>query len=157
MKRFPQKRGPSSIFPAPDPDEVVEINPPSLQWVAEPEVTNYRVVVTDAAGKTVADEMADRNIFRFRRLIQLARVVFVPLDYRFMTIVHFPPFVSPRSAIFYHNSVFLSLHRVSLLSHQFYPSPLSVIPGLYGIVAVALITSIIVNFYDETKDKDNDE
>ena len=29
--------------------------------------------------------------------------------------------------------------------------------GLYGIVAVALITSIIVNFYDETKDKDNDE
>ena len=56
MKRFPQKRGPASIFPAPEPNEVVEINPPSLQWVAEPDVTNYRVVVTDAAGKTVADE-----------------------------------------------------------------------------------------------------
>ena len=75
MKRFPQKRGPASIFPAPDPDEVVEINPPSLQWVAEPDVTNYRVVVTDAAGKTVADEMADRNIFRFRKMLAPGRYV----------------------------------------------------------------------------------
>ena len=34
---------------------------------------------------------------------------------------------------------------------------LSVILGIYGIVVVALITSIIVNFYNEVKDSDNEK
>lgn len=69
MKKFPQKRGPLSIFPAPDPGETVEINPPSLQWVAEPGVTAYRVTVENAAGERVADADARHNYFRFRRLL----------------------------------------------------------------------------------------
>ena len=32
---------------------------------------------------------------------------------------------------------------------------ISVILGLYGIIVVALITSIIVNFYNETKNTDD--
>ena len=34
---------------------------------------------------------------------------------------------------------------------------LTVILGLYGIVAVAILTSIIINFYSEVKDKNDDE
>ena len=34
---------------------------------------------------------------------------------------------------------------------------LSVILGIYGIVVVALVTSIIVNFYNEVKDEKNDD
>jgi hypothetical protein len=34
---------------------------------------------------------------------------------------------------------------------------LSVILGLYGIIVVALITSIIVNFYGEMKSDDDDD
>ena len=45
MKQFRQKRSPSSIFPAPENGEVVELNPPSLQWVAEPGVSLYLVRV----------------------------------------------------------------------------------------------------------------
>jgi hypothetical protein len=34
---------------------------------------------------------------------------------------------------------------------------ISVVLGLYGIIVVALITSIIVNFYNETKNTDDQE
>lgn len=33
---------------------------------------------------------------------------------------------------------------------------LSVILGIYGIIVVALITSVIVNFYNEVKDEPDD-
>ena len=47
---------------------------------------------------------------------------------------------------------FGDITAVSLLGRA-----LSVILGLYGIVVVALITSIIVNFYNEVKNKSDDE
>ena len=38
-----------------------------------------------------------------------------------------------------------------------YSRALSIILGIYGIIVVALVTSVIVNFYNEVKDEKDDE
>ena len=74
MKQFRQKRSPSSIFPAPENGEVVELNPPSLQWVAEPGVSLYRVRVERLPQQeTVAAGTTAYNYFRIRRLLAPGR------------------------------------------------------------------------------------
>ncbi len=66
MKKLPQKRDAQSVFPMPEPGEVVELNPPSLQWVGEPGAESYRVVVRRLPDRTVvADKAVKHNYFRF--------------------------------------------------------------------------------------------
>ena len=76
MARFPQIRSEKSVFPSPEPGEVVQINPPSLQWVAEPGVERYRVRVESLPSEqVVAEGETVYNFFRFRDQLE-------PGDYR---------------------------------------------------------------------------
>ena len=67
MKQLPQKRGPLSAFAAPDPGETVEINPPSLQWVPEPEISDYLVRLETAAGALVLEQKTRFNCLQLRQ------------------------------------------------------------------------------------------
>ena len=63
--KFVQRRESNTVFPAPEPEERVALNPPSLQWVPEPGAELYRVTVKDAAGKIVAARETAANFLRF--------------------------------------------------------------------------------------------
>lgn len=69
MKRLPQKRTALSVFPMPENGERVELNPPSLQWVAEPETAAYRVTLRKAGGETVFDGETRRNYLRLKQML----------------------------------------------------------------------------------------
>ncbi len=61
MEKLAQKRGDQSIFPAPLDGETVEIDPPSLQWVGEPDVMKYRIVLRTASGKILVNHETSKN------------------------------------------------------------------------------------------------
>jgi hypothetical protein len=59
--------------------------------------------------------------------------------------------------LWYSFAVFTTIGFGDLTVSSTFSRVLTVILGLYGIVVVAVLTSIIVNFYNETKDKDLSE
>jgi len=59
--------------------------------------------------------------------------------------------------LWYSFAVFTTIGFGDLTVSSTFSRILTVILGLYGIVVVAVLTSIIVNFYNETKDKDLSE
>ncbi|WP_294482800.1 DUF4962 domain-containing protein, partial [uncultured Victivallis sp.] len=65
MKKLAQKREGCTVFPAPEPEECVALNPPSLQWVPEPGAASYRVTVRDDSGRLVAERECSVNFLRF--------------------------------------------------------------------------------------------
>lgn len=69
MNKLPQKREALSVFPMPENGERVELNPPSLQWVAEPGATGYRVLLQNAAGETVFDGNRRYNYLRLNQML----------------------------------------------------------------------------------------
>lgn len=70
MKKLPQKREALSVFPMPEPGERVEINPPSLQWVAEPGVKSYHVTLRHADGTVIFDGECAYNYLRLHRHLE---------------------------------------------------------------------------------------
>ena len=60
---------PADLFPKPEPDEFVEVNPPAFNWLPVEGAEAYRVIVENAAGETVVDETVDRNALLLRRTL----------------------------------------------------------------------------------------
>ena len=59
---LPQQRtGPSDLFPCPADGEVVEVTPPSFNWLAAPGAAGYRVLVDSSCewGEELPQELPD--------------------------------------------------------------------------------------------------
>ena len=87
----------------------------------------------------------------------LLGLILLIVAFSFVFIAVEPGLKSYEDALWYCFAIVTTIGFGDFSATTFLSRLLSVILGIYGIIVVALITSIIVNFYNEVKDKNEEE